>query len=238
MTRKQRWTTAEGSFIDGSEASLVDDAYDAIVSAIRDGVLPASYQASEQEIADRYKMSRTPVHEAMIRLQQEGLVRVLSRKGVLIRALTPDDLREIYDVMIALEGEAADLIAAMPKDDREAAAHELTDMTCAMEEAGHHGEFEIWCNADTAFHAARDEHARNGRISRIMKALDNECHRARRVALKLRLTLVRSTAEHRKIIEAIRLGDRTTAMSAARLHRVRARDDYLTLLERYGIKQL
>jgi len=53
--------------------SLVDDAYTALKDAIRQGVLPSGYQGSEQEIADKLNMSRTPVHEAIIRLQSEGL---------------------------------------------------------------------------------------------------------------------------------------------------------------------
>ncbi len=58
-------------------------------------------------------MSRTPVHEAIIRLQEEGLVQVLSRRGVLICPISADDIREIYDVLIAVEGMAAALLAGL-----------------------------------------------------------------------------------------------------------------------------
>src|SRR3712207_8956203 len=57
--------------------SLVEGAYDALKEAIRNNVFAPGYQGSEQEIASRLGMSRTPVHEAVIRLQEEGLVRVL-----------------------------------------------------------------------------------------------------------------------------------------------------------------
>jgi hypothetical protein len=57
----------------GRKTSLVDNAYVALKEVIRDGVLPAGYQGSEQEIAGELNMSRTPVHEAIIRLQSEGL---------------------------------------------------------------------------------------------------------------------------------------------------------------------
>ena len=56
-------------------------------------------------------MSRTPVHEAIIRLQEEGLVQVLPRRGVLICPISADDIREIYDVLIAVEGMAAARLA-------------------------------------------------------------------------------------------------------------------------------
>jgi DNA-binding GntR family transcriptional regulator len=65
-------------------------------------------------------MSRTPVHEAVIRLQEEGLVRVLTRRGVLICTVSPDDMREIYAVIIALETMAAELLAGQPEVDRAA----------------------------------------------------------------------------------------------------------------------
>ena len=96
--------------------SLVDDAYRALKDAIRENVFPPGYQGSEQEIASRLGMSRTPVHEAVIRLQEEGLVRVLTRRGVLICTVSPDDMREIYAVIIALETMAAELLAGQPED--------------------------------------------------------------------------------------------------------------------------
>src|SRR5215211_5522694 len=61
--------------------SLVEDAYRALKDAIRENVFPPGYQGSEQEMAMRLGMSRTPVHEAIIRLQEDGLVRVLSKRG-------------------------------------------------------------------------------------------------------------------------------------------------------------
>ena len=95
--------------------SLVDEAYAALKQAIRNTDFPPGYQGSEQEIAVRLGMSRTPVHEAIIRLQEDGLVRVLSKRGVLICPLAPHDIREIYEVVIAVDSMAAELLAASEK---------------------------------------------------------------------------------------------------------------------------
>src|SRR3954454_5153710 len=76
-------------------SSLVDDAYRALKDAIRENVFPPGYHGSEQEIASRLGMSRTPVHEAVIRLQEEGLVRVMTRRGVQVCPVSPEDMREI-----------------------------------------------------------------------------------------------------------------------------------------------
>ncbi|XYD08445.1 GntR family transcriptional regulator [Methylobacterium sp. NMS12] len=223
---------------DEKRTSLVDDAYAAMRAAIRDASFAPGYQASEQEIALRLGMSRTPVHEAAIRLQEDGLVRVLPRKGILILALAPDDMREIYDVIIAMEGRAAELVAALPDSARLAAAQALETQTDAMAEAHAGGDLQAWGQADGAFHAALIEHARNGRMSRIVQAINDQSHRARMLTLNLRRGLDDSIAEHRRIAEAVRAGDAAGALDAARQHRIRARDALLPLLSSYGLKHL
>ncbi|RVU21267.1 GntR family transcriptional regulator [Methylobacterium oryzihabitans] len=218
--------------------SLVDDAYAAMRANIRDATFAPGYQASEQEIALRLGMSRTPVHEAAIRLQEDGLVRVLPRKGILILALAPDDVREIYDVIIAIEGRAAELVAALPEAGRAAAAEDLDAHTTRMEEAYARQDLPAWGGADAAFHAALIEHARNGRMSRIVQTVNDQSHRARMLTLNLRRGLDASIAEHREIAHAIRSGDPGATLDAARRHRLRARDELLPLLASYGLKHL
>ncbi|MBE7201919.1 MAG: GntR family transcriptional regulator [Parafilimonas terrae] len=219
-------------------ASLVDAAYAAMRAAIRDASFAPGYQASEQEIALRLGMSRTPVHEAAIRLQEDGLVRVLPRKGILILAMAPDDMREIYDVVIAMDGRAAELVAALPDDARHAAAQTLDGYTDAMAEAHARGDLPAWGQADGAFHAALIEQARNGRMSRIVQAINDQSHRARMLTLNLRRGLDASIAEHRRIAGAVRAGDAAEALDAARQHRIRARNELLPLLSSYGLKHL
>src|SRR3954451_305461 len=68
-----------GSAVQAGSTSLVDEAYQALKTAIRENVFPPGHQAAEPEIARQLGMSRTPVHEAIIRLQEEGLVQVLPR---------------------------------------------------------------------------------------------------------------------------------------------------------------
>lgn len=227
-----------GSDAGEKQTSLVDDAYAALRAAIRDASFAPGYQASEQEIALRLGMSRTPVHEAAIRLQEDGLVRVLPRKGILILALAPEDMREIYDVVIAMDGRAAELVAARPDVERRAAAQALDAHTDAMAEAHARGDLPAWGEADGAFHAALIEQAGNGRMSRIVQSINDQSHRARMLTLNLRRTLDASIAEHRRIAEAVRAGDAAEALDAARQHRIRARDELLPLLNSYGLKHL
>lgn len=218
--------------------SLVDDAYLAMKQAIQDSSFAPGYQASEQEIALRLGMSRTPVHEAVIRLQEDGLVRVLPRRGVLICALAPEDVREIYDVIIAIEGRAAELLAERPDAERVAICAELADQTETMAEAWKAGNFLDWGQADAGFHRLLVERAGNGRMSRIIQTINDQSHRARMLTLKLRRELGASVAEHREIIDAIRRGDAMKAQDRTHHHRLRARDELLPLLESFGLKHL
>lgn len=216
--------------------SLVDDAYAAMKEAIRESTFAPGYQASEQEIALRLGMSRTPVHEASIRLQEEGLVRIVPKRGIVICALVPDDIREIYEVIIALEASAAELLARRGPDEREAVAAELAAATDLMDEAHAVGRLQDWGKADEAFHRLLVERCGNRRIQRIIQTVNDQSHRARMLTLKLRRQLPDSVAEHRAIVAAIAAGNAAAAHAAARAHRSHARDELVPLLEDFGLK--
>lgn len=216
--------------------SLVDDAYAAMKEAIRESTFPPGYQASAQEIALRLGMSRTPVHEASLKLQEEGLVRIVPKRGILICALAPDDIREIYDVIVAIEGRAAELVAGLPEADRQVIAGTLEDRTAEMEAALASGDLTAWGQADAAFHRALIEGARNGRIVRIVQTVNDQMHRARMLTLRLRGELPQSIADHRCIVAAILAGDPAAAHAAARNHRLRTQSELVPLLESLGLK--
>lgn len=218
--------------------SLVDEAYAALKQAIRDTVFAPGYQGSEQEIAVRLGMSRTPVHEAIIRLQEDGLVRVLSKRGVLICPLAPQDIREIYEVVIAVESMAAELLAVLPDAARAAVADDLEAATAAMDEALARDDLPGWAEADDRFHRLLVEHCGNGRLRRIAQTVTDQAHRARMLTLKLRTKPTGSAQAHRLIIAAVRAGEAGEAHRRARAHRVAARDEIVPLIEHIGLRQL
>lgn len=218
--------------------SLVEEAYQALKAAIRDNVFPPGHQAAEPEIARQLGMSRTPVHEAIIRLQEEGLVQVLSRRGVLICPISVEDMREIYDVLIAVEGMAAALLAGSAGDVAVPAAEALERETDAMAQALAQGELREWAAADERFHQLLTERCGNRRLARVAATVRDQSHRARLVTLHLRPLPTASAAEHRRITDAVRAGDAAAAEAAARAHRVRARDTLLPLLARSGMRNL
>ncbi|WP_429646958.1 GntR family transcriptional regulator [Skermanella aerolata] len=220
------------------KSSLVDDAYRALKEAIRENAFPPGYQGSEMEIAQKLGMSRTPVHEAVIRLQEEGLVRVLSRRGVIVCSISPEDIREIYEVIIALESAAAELLASKPPSERLPIAAELESANAAMENALQADDLDAWAKADEAFHRLLVERCGNRRLARMLYTIIDQSHRARIITLRLRPKPVDSVPQHRRIVEAIRAGDVAAAQGFTKAHRTAARDLVVPLLAQYGMKFL
>jgi DNA-binding GntR family transcriptional regulator len=227
---------AERGANDAKPQSLVADAYRSLKDAIRDNVFAPGYQGSEQEIALRLGMSRTPVHEALIRLQEEGLVRILPKRGVMVCALSPDDMREVYDVIIALEALAAELLAGMAV--RKPALAALEAINAEMRSALQRDDLVAWAGADDRFHRTLIDECGNRRVARLANTIMDQSHRARMMTLRLRPKPTRSMTEHQAITAAIRKGDPAEAASRTRAHRQRARDELLPLLDRLGMKQL
>jgi DNA-binding GntR family transcriptional regulator len=202
------------------KASLVDDAYRALKEAIRENAFPPGYQGSELEIAQKLGMSRTPVHEAVIRLQEEGLVRVLSRRGVVVCSISPDDIREIYDVIIALEAAAAELLASKPHSERLRIAAELESANVEMQKALDADDLTTWAKWDEVFHQLLVERCGNQRLARMLS------------------TIIDSVPQHRRIVETIKVGDVVSAREFTKVHRTTARDLLVPLLTQYGMKFL
>ncbi|MEN3792428.1 GntR family transcriptional regulator [Fulvimarina sp. MAC3] len=219
-------------------SSLVDAAYHAIKTSIRDGLFPPGFQGSELEIAERLGMSRTPVHQAIIQLQAEGMVDLRTKRGVVICALSPDDMREVYDVIVAVEGMAAFLIASLPEERREPICLRLAALTAAGEAALEDDDLEVWAAKDGEFHAALIEEAGNGRLKRIATVNLDQSHRARRLTLNLRPKPTPSIGEHRAIIAALSAGRPEDARRAAQAHKENARDLIMAILKRYDMRYL
>lgn len=215
---------------------LVDAAYAALKDAILTNQYPPGHQVSAQELAQRFGMSRTPVQEAALKLQQEGLVEILPKRGIRIKALSPEDIAENYDVVIAIEAGAAERIAALPAAARAEAADELDAATDAMAAALAKDDLTGWGAADAAFHRLLIDHCGNKRFVAIITMVNAQSHRARMLIVHLRGNLASSVAEHRAITAAVRAGDQAGAHAAARAHRARARDELLPLLEKTGLK--
>lgn len=219
-----------------AKATRVEDAYERLKEEIRTNSLPPGYQAPEPEIAMRLGMSRTPVREALIRLEAEGLVELIPRRGARVLPVRPDDMREIYEILTSLEPDAAASLAARKpgNDELKPLEQATSDMEAALED----GDLDKWAEADDRFHLTLLELQGNRRLKGIISSLFDQAHRARIVTLRMRDLPVKSTEEHRQILEHLRQGDAEAARKAFRGHRQRAADELIGILEKYKLGQL
>lgn len=231
----------------GPRPRLVEAAYAAIKEAIRTGALPPGFQAAEAEIARRLGMSRTPVHEAMARLEEEGVVRILPKRGILVLSLSVDDVAEIYEMIAALEGAAAERLAAADAAVKAPVLAVLAAATAAMEaalaadadpETGLEQGLDRWAEADAAFHHALVAGSGNRRLARAAATVTELLDRTRVLTVTLRPRPTPSAADHHAVIRAIRDGDAEAAGAAARGHRRRAAEGLLPLLARLSLPSL
>jgi len=216
--------------------SLVEVAYQRLRAQILDNTLPPGFRAFEQELADRLGISRTPVREALIRLQKEGLVEVVPRHGMKVLPVSPEDMRDIYEVLTALESAAAEIVArrAPGEDELAPLAQASRDMAKALK----NDDLEAWAAADERFHRGLIELSGNRLLIEAVLNLWDRAHRARMSTLRLRSKPINSTKEHVLLLERLRAGDARGAVEANRAHRERASRELLEILIRHQLEQL
>jgi DNA-binding GntR family transcriptional regulator len=217
-------------------ASLVDAAYQQIRQRILDNVWPPGHRALEQEVGLALGMSRTPVREALMRLSSEGLVEVIPRHGMRVLPVSPTDMREIYEILTALECMAAELLARRKPSATE--LKPLVDATKAMDKALKAEDLDAWAAADESFHAQLLELAGNRQLQATVLNYWDRAHRARMFTLRLRPKPVNSTKEHMQMLERLRAGDAEGAARVTRAHRERANRELLAIFERYKLAQM
>ena len=214
----------------------VEDAYLRLKDEILQNRMPPGFQAPEPEIALQLGMSRTPVREALIRLESEGLVRLIPRHGALVLPVAADDMREIYEILTALEPEAAASLARKQPD--RASLDALEAATRAMEAALRDNDLDAWAEADDRFHRTLLMLHANNRMTNFVSSLFDQVHRARMTTLRLRKPPEQSTREHREILEHILAGDAEKARKSFRAHRERAAAELLSILQSHDLQAL
>lgn len=200
------------------------------------GELAAGSNHLETELAARLGMSRTPVREASLVLENQGLIEVRPRKGIRVLPLSPDDMREVYEVLTELESLAAEQAAQQNYSSEDLV--NLAEAVDAMDQAVEQEDLEAWAVADDAFHTELVRLGSNKRISSIVGMMADQVRRARYVTLPMRDMPRDSNADHRQVYNAIKSGDAETAKITHYNHRAKSKYMMLSLLEKYRLISL
>ncbi len=216
--------------------SMVEAAYELLRRRILDNAWPPGHRALENEVATELGMSRTPVREALLRLQNEGLVEVIPRHGMRVLPVSAADMHEIYQILTALECLAAELLAARKPTAKE--LQPLVNATQAMDKALKNDDLDAWADADERFHQHLVDLAGNRQLRATVLNCWDRAHRARMFTLRLRPKPLNSTREHMQMVERLRAGDVAGAVSVTRAHRERARHELVAIFERFKLAQM
>lgn len=195
--------------------TLAEGVYERVLDAILGGRLPAGEDLNAVALARELRVSRTPVQEALRRLQADGLVRYDERRKLTVARFTRTDVIEIYQVRGLLESAAAEMAAQAISEDALArlieAAEELQDFRADPD----------WCRRaiefDLLFHDRIAEGCGNRHlgqeIARYRRLVRGFCHLTGSPA-----NLKAAFLEHQPILEAIRDGDPSSAREAMHIH--------------------
>ena len=206
--------------IAGTSAERV---YDDLRAAIIGGEYAPGERLRAEALAARFGTSRTPVREALMLLEGDGLVEIEPRRGAVVRSFDPADLVDLYEVRALLEARAAGLAAARiaPAD------LALLEATCERVEGltGNSARtIDTLIATNEDFHRILIEAAGSPRLSAALRTVAGIPRPFKTVFWNDASARARSLAAHREIIAGLRAGSSDRAESAMRLHVLNARD--------------
>jgi len=208
----------------GENQSLKAKAYEALKSAITGMNIydsDAQLKLDERDLSARFGISRTPLREALAQLDQEGLVKVVARRGIFIVRKTKAEVLDMITVWAALESMAARLASKVATDEDIAALHKLVDHYGQDEVAMRLGEYS---DANITFHQAILKLSGNPLLNDIADSLFLHVRAIRNRTIIERDRAKRSVADHKEIIEALEQRDPDRAERLVREHTMKLRD--------------
>lgn len=221
-----------------SEAGLsrVEQAYRQLKHSILTNEFPPGYQALEPEIAKNLGVSRTPVREALIRLEAEKLIELVPRRGMRVLPLVPEDIIEINQVLTGLECIAVELLGKQHcgADVLRPMADSIKEMQDALVEDN----IDNWAQAEEKFHRLLVSLAGNKRLAMLVETVRAQAYRARKITLKLRPKPVSSTIAYSEVFSAIALGEWQQAKTRHYQLRNEISDILREILDRYQLPHL
>jgi DNA-binding GntR family transcriptional regulator len=208
---------------------LRDVVFNTLRGAILRGDLKPGQRLMEIQLANQLGVSRTPVREAIRKLELEGLVKMIPRKGAEVAQISEKHLRDVLEVRSALEELAVELACArMTAEDL---AQIVQTNARFMQVIGSDDVTSI-ADADEAFHIAIYQATGNERLSQIMNGLREQMYRYRLEHIKDKVGRSGLVEEHEEIIEALEKRDSAQARVAIRNHIQKQVEAILELLRR------
>jgi DNA-binding GntR family transcriptional regulator len=210
-----------------STTTFQQQAYDLVKARIMNLDLKPGQYVTDSQIADELNISRTPVRQALGLLEHEGLLISQVRRGWKVYSLSLEDIHEIFDIKVVLEGMIARRAAGCDDAEKRAALREAMER---MKQAAAAHDDEAWREADVELHDTLFSMCSNERAARIIRNLNEKWWRVRIGFLAVQGRIERSNPEHEAIVESILAGDGEEAERLMRIHLNNVREELVRLL--------
>lgn len=202
-------------------------AYEFVRSSILDLTYKPGEYLSDSQIASELKISRTPVREAFRRLENEGFLINEARRGWRVYTLSLNDIHDIFDLKVAIEGMLARKAAGCGD---ESLRNELQRAMDEMKAAAERGDSDAWFQADRELHDILYQMADNDRAQTVVNTLNAQWHRVRVGFSAMEGRIQRSVPEHQAFVASVLAGDGDEAEAQMRRHLNQVREELVRLL--------
>lgn len=196
-----------------NKSSQADKAYKILKEKILNQELRPGSPVVENDLATKLNMSRTPVREAIRRLDSDGLLEIIPRKGSYIKTFTICDLIKLYEIAEGLEGMVAFLVAE--KNSRgelsEDSIERLEAISKEMQYLESEQNFRGWAVVDEAFHRELYFLSDNQFIIKNTLRIRTQLNISLINTIPTYMDIATSNIEHRKILDAIKKGNSSEA---------------------------
>lgn len=194
---------------------LRDVVFKTLRKAILTGELKPGERLMEIHLANRLGVSRTPIREAIRKLELEGLVTMIPRRGAEVAQITEKSMKDVLEVRRALDALCAELACDRISEEE---MEKLEEACAGFEKATETGDTTVIAKADVALHDIIVAATGNQRLVQLVNNLAEQMYRYRFEYIKDKSQHERLIEEHKMIYESIRAKDKKAAAAAARMH--------------------
>lgn len=208
-----------------------DHVFERLRQAIVDGKLPPGSRIVESQLASASGISRTPVREAIHKLDRAGFLKKLPQGGFSVLSLTREEIEEVFGIRSVLESYAARL-AALKHHSEE--LKPLYDKLKEYRSCLRKGELEALNKINTDFHDQLYALSRSPKLIEMIGDLKDQIYRFRKILLNDPGTAKLSDADHRRMLEAIKKREAPRVERLVRVHILRGQKLVLKRIKHGG----
>lgn len=193
---------------------LADEVYAELIDAIKRQEIGPDTDLVQEKLAAEMQISRTPVREALLRLEQEGVIEISSRGSFRLYRMSDDEVKELYQSRAAIEGQAARIICVR---------NDVNDFaklrkTIEREESAKHDSSQAYFDANRTIHRRFVELADNRYLLEMFDIIWGRATAFFLFAAIENIDLSKSLGDHMALVDAIENGDKTEALEVVIQH--------------------